>query len=229
MAYHWDGLNTDLTEVVRSSALGDGTAPKDLPVSDLQKLQDWLLDLKPPPYPAERFPVDTALATAGKALFHQQCASCHAFEGARTGQVIPLEEVGTDPHRLAIWRKDAADAYNAYGKDYAWRFSHFRSTNGYVSPPLDAIWTRAPYLHNGSVPTLRDLLEPPDARPKTFYRGYNVFDPKNVGFIARGEDAQHAGSRYDTSVPGNSNAGHVWGTTLSGAEKEQLIEFLKTQ
>ena len=58
MAFHWDGLNTDITEVGRSSALGDGATPKSLPIADLQKLQDWILDLKPPPYPADRFPID---------------------------------------------------------------------------------------------------------------------------------------------------------------------------
>lgn len=229
MAFHWDGLNTDLTEVVRSSALGDGAAPKDLPVEQLQRLQDWLMVLKPPPYPVDRFPIHTALAAAGKSAFERQCASCHALGGARTGQIIPLDEIGTDPERLRTWTKGAADAYNAYAKDYAWKFSHFRSTDGYVAPLLDAIWTRAPYLHNGSVPTLRDLLEPPDARPAFFYRGYDVFDPTKVGFVSQGLEAQRAGTPYDTKLRGNSNAGHIWGTTISASEKDALIEYLKTQ
>jgi len=63
------------------------------------------------------------------------------------------------------------------------RFSHFRKTFGYANSPLDGIWLRAPYLHNGSVPTLRDLLQPSANRPKTFYRGYDVYDQKNVGFV----------------------------------------------
>ena len=48
---------------------------------------------------------------------------------------------------------------------------------------LDGIWARAPYLHNGSVPNLRELLEPPPKRTKLFYRGYDAYDPDNVGFI----------------------------------------------
>ena len=130
---------------------------------------------------------------------------------------------------MRIWTPEAATAYNAYAKDYAWKFSHFRSTNGYVPPPMDAIWTRAPYLHNGSVPTLRDMLQRPDKRPKVFYRGYNVFEPRDIGFVWQGPQAERAGYRYDTGVRGNSNEGHLYGTDLSPADKDALLEYLKTQ
>ena len=228
MAFHWDGLNTDLTEVVRSSALGDGATPKSLPIADLQKLQDWILDLKPPPYPADRFSIDRVRAAAGRTLFDNHCAACHAPNGPKTGRVVPNEEIGTDPLRTKIWTAEAAQAYNAYAKGYPWGFSRFRSTNGYMAVPLGGLWTRAPYLHNGSVPTLRDLLEPPDKRPKVFYRGYDVFEPKDIGFVSRGTEAERAGFRYDTTVTGNSNQGHLWGTTLPADDKESLLEFLKT-
>lgn len=228
MALHWDGLNTDVVEVVRSSAIGDGATRKSLPLAKLQNIQDWLMDLKPPKYPAERFPVDGRLAATGQAIFARECATCHAFGQKRTGQVIPVSEVGTDSHRVEIWTKEAADAYNKYASDYAWKFSHFRSTNGYAAVPLDGIWTRAPYLHNGSVPTLRTLLETPENRPKVFYRGYNVFDAKDVGFIWQGEEAQREGSRYDTAVVGNSNQGHLWGTQLPAQDKDALVEYMKT-
>jgi hypothetical protein len=227
-AYHWDGLNTALVEVVRSSAIGDGATPKSIPLADLDRLQAWLLDLKPPRYPSERFPVNQALAAAGRAVFSETCAKCHAHGGARNGQVIPLGEVGTDPHRARMWTEEAANAYNAYARDYPWGFSHFQSNNGYVSLPLDAIWTRAPYLHNGSVPSLRDMLQPPENRPKVFYRGYNVFDPQNVGYVSQGPEAQRVGTRYDVSQPGNSNEGHLFGTGLPAKDKDALIEFLKT-
>ena len=74
--------------------------------------------------------------------------------------MIPLAEIGTDPHRLRMWTADAATAYNAYGEGYSWKFANFRKTAGYTSVPLDGIWLTSPYLHNGSVPTLADLLEP---------------------------------------------------------------------
>ena len=67
---------------------------------------------------------------------------------------------------------------------YPWRFSHFRKTFGYVNSPLDGVWLRAPYLHNGSVPTLRDLLNPERRTSAVFYRGYDVFEPVKVGFVS---------------------------------------------
>lgn len=228
MAYHWDGLNTDLAEVVRSSAIGDGATPKSIPLGALQRLQDWLMDLKPPAYPFLDS-VDTALAARGAAIFRGHCASCHAFGGEKTGQVLPASEAGTDPHRAEMWTPDAAQAYNDYAKGYPWAFRHFRSTGGYVNVLLDAVWIRAPYLHNGSVPSLTDLLKPPAQRPEVFYRGYDVYDPEQVGFVSSGPEAERYGFRYDTRAPGNSNAGHLWGTDLPAADKKALIEYLKTR
>src|SRR5713101_5635214 len=136
MAYHWDGLNTDLTEVVRSSAIGDGATPKSIPLKDLQRLQNWMMDLQPPKYPFLDT-VDKELAGRGEGIYREHCASCHAFGGEKTGQVLPVSEVGTDPHRAEMWTPDAAQAYNDYSKGYPWAFHHFRSPGGYVSVPLD--------------------------------------------------------------------------------------------
>ena len=186
------------------------------------------MDLKPPKYPSDRFATNAALAATGRGIFERECAVCHAFGGAKTGQVIPVSDVGTDPHRVQMWTKEAAAAYNAYAKNYPWGFSHFRSTDGYVAVPLDAIWTRGPYLHNGSVPTLRDLLQPPANRPTAFYRGYDLFDPQNVGYVTHGPEAERFGFRYDVAEPGNSNQGHLWGTALPARDKDALIEYMKT-
>jgi hypothetical protein len=114
------------------------------------------------------------------------------------------------------------------GAGQDWRFKFFRKTNGYANQPLDGIWARAPYLHNGSVPTLRDLLEPPAMRPKTFYRGYDVLDQEKVGFVCTvAEEGGRHFSRFDTSVKGNGNGGHEYGTDLAPADKNALIEFMK--
>jgi hypothetical protein len=234
MALHWDGLNTDLTEVVRSSAIGDGATPKNIPLTDLQRMQDWLMDRKPPAYPFLAS-IDTALAERGADLYKEHCASCHAFGGEQTGMVLKVGQedaqnktIGTDPHRAEMWTPAAAQAYNDYAKDYPWGFHRFRSTGGYVAVPLDAVWIRAPYLHNGSVPSLTDLLEPQANRPKVFYRGSDVYDPEKVGFLSSGPHAERNGFKYDTSLPGNSNEGHLWGTALAPADKKALIEYLKT-
>src|SRR3546814_6666122 len=61
---------------------------------------------------------------------------------------------------------------------------------GYNPPFLDGLWLRAPYLHNGSVPTLRDLLEPLAQRPMVFWRGYDLYDPVDVGFVSQGPEAR---------------------------------------
>jgi len=113
---------------------------------------------------------------------------------------------------------------------YPARFQHFRKTEGYANQPLDGLWLRAPYLHNGSVPTLRGLLERQPMRPKVFYIGYDVYDFDDVGFVTSGPEAEKYGWRLDTSVPGNDNGGHEgreYGTELSPDDKNALIEYLK--
>ena len=115
------------------------------------------------------------------------------------------------------------------GEGQPWAMTHFRKTNGYANMPLDGIWLRAPYLHNGSVPTLRDLLNPTAERPKVLYRGYDVYDFDNVGFISDGPKAESSGFKYDTTERGNGNQGHEYGTNLGQQEKDDLLEFLKTQ
>jgi len=102
----------------------------------------------------------------------------------------------------------------------------------FKTPGLREISRRGPYMHNGSVPTLRDLLEPGDRRPARFYRGYDVYDRVKVGFVS--EVAEEKGRRffpYDTTLVGNSNRGHEgprYGTELPPDDKDALVEYLKT-
>jgi hypothetical protein len=95
----------------------------------------------------------------------------------------------------------------------------------YKARPLDGIWATAPYLHNGSVPSLYQLLLPVEQRDASFYVGSREFDPNNVGFDTGPVDG---GFRFDTSLPGNHNTGHLYGTDLSDDERRQLVEYLKT-
>ena len=237
-AYHWDGLNTTLREVVQSSALGDGASQKWVErdyarwnetdkrkMSSLRRVFNYIGSLQAPKYPLS---IDQAQAAAGAPIYKAQCAECHEQGGRRLGSVIPLEEIGTDRHRLDMWTAASANAYNAYGNDYSWKFSKFQKTNGYTAVPLDGIWLTAPYLHNGSVPTLADLLEPVDRRPKQFWRGLDLFDAVKVGWVSDSDEARRIGTPLDVSRPGNSNAGHTYGTTLSAEDKQALIEYMKT-
>jgi Cytochrome c len=229
MVLHWDGLNPSLREVVLSSAIGDGTTPKNLDLEVMERIENFLEELPPPEYP---FEIDEQLAAEGQGVYEAHCSSCHTPGQGRTGQVIPVEEVGTDRHRVDMWEAKDAAAYNAKYSDYEWKFNQFQDIDGYAATPLDGLWLRAPYLHNGSVPTLEDLLKPRESRPTEFYRGYDVYDPEKVGFIHNLEENPQTGVKlfqYDTSLPGNSNGGHLYGTDLSDAEKRALIEYLKTE
>ena len=136
---------------------------------------------------------------------------------AKVGKVTPIEEIGTDRNRLDSFTYEFAANMNLLYAGYPWRFTHFRKTNGYANMPLDGVWLRAPYLHNGSVPTLRDLLEAAGMRrPKTFYRGYDVYDQQEGGVRFDRRRGRRARSYflYDTSLPGNGNGGHLYGTQL---------------
>jgi mono/diheme cytochrome c family protein len=225
MAYHWDGLNTNIRGVFLSSAIGDGATSKSLPCDRIEAFEEWLMDVKPPRLP---FPIDEGLAAAGEPVFTRVCAECHATGGALTGSVIPVEEVGTDPHRAEMWTEEAAGAYNDYPGACGHDFTAFRSTGGYVAVPLDGIWIRAPYLHNGSVPYLDELLAPPSERTAVFHRGFDVYNPARGGFVSEGPEAERFGTVLDTTQPGNSNQGHRYGTDLEPEEKKALLEYLKT-
>jgi mono/diheme cytochrome c family protein len=235
MNLHWDGNNVSLEERNRSAAMGTGITPPTGDRPSLKRVADWARNLAPPAYP---FSIDADLAAQGAPIYKEYCAKCHGadgkdFRGEDVGKVVPIAEIGTDRHRLDSYTYDVAVNQNmifaGYGEE---RFSHFRKTFGYANSPLDGLWLRAPYLHNGSVPTLRDLLEPSDKRPTTFYRGYDVYDQNRVGFVSGvSEEKGREYFLYNTEEPGNSNKGHEgkrYGTELSSAEKDALVEYLKT-
>lgn len=116
--------------------------------------------------------------------------------------------------------------------------SPYSSLTAYKARSLNGIWATAPYLHNGSVPNLYALLLPkkhPDDpengeyRPDQFYVGSRQFDPKYVGFKSSG----YPGFLFDTSIPGNGNEGHEYGTgkddkpVLTAEQRWDLVEYLK--
>jgi mono/diheme cytochrome c family protein len=227
--YHWDGLSTSLRDVALSSALGDGAVAKEFNFASIARIERYLRALPPPPSPHR---VDAAAAGRGKTLFAAHCGACHGETGARTLTVIPPDEIGTDPQRNTMWTEAATRTYTNYrsGK-YDWDFTSFRNVEGYVAEPLYGLWLNGPYLHNGSVPTLRDLLTGPDERPRAFVRGLDLVDGANGGFVSPPCDPVTPlaeGFCYDTRLIGNSNAGHLYGTGLSAAEKADLIAYLLT-
>lgn len=226
MNLHWDGNNESVRERNRSAAIGAGASEPSLEEDQLARIADWIESLPPPDMPFDE--IDWSQVPAGKEIYDAQCASCHAFDGNRVGQVIPTSGVGTDPHRTDAFDQKMADFQNMLGNGFPWALSRFKATNGYANSPLDGMWLRAPYLHNGSVPNLFYLLELPEDRPTVFWRGYDVYDFDMVGFVHDGPEAEAEGFRFDTTLPGNGNGGHLYGTEFSRAQKDALIEYLKT-
>lgn len=250
MLMNLDGATTSFRSVIIDSALGLQAENSEFFRSRMAELEDWLMTLQPPEYP---LPIDSALAKEGEEIFEADCAVCHApGRDNRMGTVIPLAEIGTDPERSWAWTLAAADSANRAvreGTGIERTPMAKPDPEGYIAVHLDGLWLRGPYLHNGSVPTVRALLEPPGQRPGVFYRGYDVLDRWNLGFVSRrcvGERAELPegdrpeegfqwgcmprgdGWAYDTSERGNGNGGHLYGTTRSPDEKNALVEYLKT-
>ncbi len=234
MQLHWDGNNTSVEERNKSAALGAGVTPPTIDLDRIKRIEDWLLTHKAPAYPYE---IDRTLAAKGAPIYKKYCAGCHGvsgddFSGELVGKVTPIEDITTDRHRLDSYTREVAVNQNTLYAGYPWRFSHFRKTYGYANMPLDGLWLRAPYLHNGSVPNLRALLEPGFKRHDEFYRGNDVYDAANVGFVS--DIASQNGQsffKFDTRLPGNSNVGHEgprYGTTLPPEQKDAVVEYLKT-
>jgi mono/diheme cytochrome c family protein len=202
-------------------------------------IQAYLLSIEPPKYP---FPIDAARAERGRAVFEKTCSRCHGTYGETVsypGKIVPLDVVGTDPARIRGMADRAVAHYNA-----SW-FAEIHPVqtdeeDGYQAPPLDGVWASAPYLHNGSVPTLDALLDSP-TRPNRFTRppstDFEHYDTRKVGWkfeevadlSAEPKQGTHAAHFvYDASRYGLGNGGHTFGDKLDKDTRADLIEYLKT-
>ena len=104
--------------------------------------------------------------------------------------------------------------------------SEWRGLPVYSAKPMAGVWATPPYLHNGSVLTLYDLLLPAAQRPAKFFVGSRKYDPVHLGYVNEKDDQRVF--EFDTTKSGNSNSGHEYGTKLSEEERMQLLEFLKS-
>ena len=221
---HWDGNNGDIHERNYAAAMAIGATPFSVLEDHFKRVTDYVLELPPPEFP---FAVDTEKAEQGWALYQAHCADCHQFGAAKVGTVTNIEEIGTDRHRLDSFTAELVTKFHSVDEGL-FKFDAYRKTDGYSNLPLDGVWARAPYLHNGSAPDLWQLLTPPAERVTEFYRGYPVYDPVKMGFIHQGALAREVGFHQQASVAGNGNTGHAYGTELADDEKWALIEYLKT-
>jgi mono/diheme cytochrome c family protein len=206
-------------------------------------IQQFLLSLEPPKYP---LPVDEAKARRGEGVFKRHCASCHGMPGPGQpypNKIIDLETIGTDPIRAIGIQERAREHYvktwfgqerDAHGQPLKYAINH-----GYQAPPLDGVWATAPYFHNGSVPTVYDVLNSA-SRPARFTRSYRTdqseYDPVKLGWkvtlVGETPTSLSAIDRrriYDTSLPGRGNQGHTFGDDLTDEERWAVVEYLKTK
>jgi mono/diheme cytochrome c family protein len=206
----------------------------------------YVESLRAPLYP---FPIDAALAASGKPVFEQRCAGCHGTydDDPRADELdtypnllIPLAAVQTDPVIAEIGRVHAIGAFDDYNASILGSVTPLEPAKpfpGYTPAPLDGIWATAPYLHNGSVPTLEAVLDS-SRRPKYWKRvDYDSthFEQDTLGFpyveLPYGQSEAPAAERkfiYDTTVWSQTNGGHTFGDALSAEERRALLEYLKT-
>jgi mono/diheme cytochrome c family protein len=198
-----------------------GTLP---PEEDMAALVKFLKTIEPPINPD----IDEEAAKRGEEVFKEVgCIQCHnGPDHMNNDFIVPLSDrdripgedpqfpngsIATDPLRNCLAR-DACGG-NILSKLLA-SGVELVATDGYKVAPLSGVWATPPYLHNGSVPTLRDLLERANDRPVTFAIGNFLFN-----------------TTVDVSGPGNGgngNQGHEFGVDLTAEEKDDLVEFLKS-
>lgn len=193
----------------------------------------YLKTLKAPKYP---FTIDQTLTVRGKTVFLENCSKCHGtYDAVSTypNYLVDVKTIGTDPALAAEYEN--FPYYHTWYND-SWFAkktpkSQLIPQKGYVAPPLDGIWTTAPYLHNGSVPTLENLLNSP-TRPKYWSRTFEgvtaEYDAVKVGWKYMVETNKKDNSTYDTTLLGYGNQGHIYGDKLSAEDRKALIEYLKT-
>lgn len=155
------------------------------------------------------------------------------------GDVIADPTTGLDPLVNIVAGSLLAhkrEALEAFVREHAARTGKPRtSVPGYKGRPLNGVWATAPYLHNGSVPNLYELLLPPAERSQTFTLGSRAFDPVRVGFAMDQPSSatDYTPFTFDVRIRGNANTGHEYltkpdGTTFTDEERWQLVEYMKT-
>ena len=180
--------------------------------------------IRPPRYP---WKINRSLADAGGAVFEARCASCHVHaRDQEDARLHALDEVRTDPNRARLFNDRQVELYDRFFAEleipgYDPPRKPVRVTHKYVAVDLAGVWARSPYLHNGSVRTMSELLTGPDQRAKSFLRGSRLYDEANMGYTDQGSFV------FDTTTDGNSKAGHEYGVDLTPDQKRALIEYLK--
>jgi hypothetical protein len=253
---HYDANTTSVMERNLGQALGVGgvfdpvTLKSTLNPVNIHQLELLARQLEAPAWPSFFPAVDQAKARQGEPLYGRYCAGCHQDRPA-PDTCFPVSEMRTDSLRVVNFAMPLGNGrftdsvapllnrmkYAAYRTfqvpEDQWPIYNgipdsevvWRVTGQYGVRTLQGAWATAPYLHNGSVPSLYELLLPASRRSSTFPVGHAEYDPVKVGYTM---NAPAGTARFETSLPGNSNTGHEYGTDLSEAERMALLEYLKT-
>ncbi len=190
----------------------------------------FIKSIQPPKYPK---PIDEVLAKEGETVFINNCSKCHGTYGAKEtypNLLIPSNIIKTDsllfkanyqnPQFIEWFNK----SWYAQG-EFAAKLS---PSNGYVAPPLDGVWITAPYLHNGSVPTIEALLNS-KLRPTYWSRSFTKtdYDYEKLGWKFETHEKPNGKKYYNTTLEGYGNYGHTFGDKLTDTERKAVIEYLK--
>ena len=191
----------------------------------------YINSIQPPKYP---YPVNKELAARGQLVFTNNCQGCHGTygeHGSYPNLLIPGNVIKTDDALFKANQQNNKfiDWFNKSWFSQGANPARIVPSEGYVAPPLDGVWVTAPYLHNGSVPTLEAVLNS-KIRPKYWSRDFDnpVYDYEQVGWQYKNEDAPGGKKVYNTTLLGYGNAGHYFGDALSDKERKAVIEYLKT-
>jgi mono/diheme cytochrome c family protein len=243
--YHTGNSNARSVRSLMQFALSPPNSPEFFAKEEatFRDIQAFILSLTPPKYP---LPIDKTLAAKGETIFNHTCSKCHGTYGETwtyPNKIVPIDEIGTDRTRFDGFTQKWADYYNqswlakekhAGGVGYP-----VTPAKGYQAPPLDGIWATAPYFHNGSAPTVYDVLHS-KTRPKIFTRSFktdlDAYDAVKLGWKVKvleggpdpGLPAVERRKVYDTTQPGRGNGGHTFGDDLTDEQRRAVIEYLKT-
>lgn len=191
----------------------------------------FIKSINPPKYPKE---INNDLATKGKAIFINTCSKCHGTygnDGKYPNLLIPASIIKTDS-LLFLGNQQNPQFINWFNKSWFAQGENparLEPYNGYIAPPLDGVWITAPYLHNGSVPTLQAVLNSKE-RPQYWKRNFKKpdYDYDKIGWQYEAVTVPEKRTVYNTDLPGYRNTGHSFGDKLSDTERKAVIEYLKT-
>jgi hypothetical protein len=245
----YDGSVRDPLTRNSLAALGVGASLYNLRVPamlhTLEQSYQYLKTLDGPAYRTV-FPdlkIDAARAQRGRDLYVRYCGDCHGWpegkdwvKGKRQGEIVTPQEVGTDEARVNFrYYNESADLiYNFFPDGHPLKppRSELRAGHGYINSPIESAFSRAPYLHNGSIATLAELI---NLKPRrmVLYRGSNLYDTESVGLLVPDKPDTRDYFSYDTRAYGNGNRGHdyPWAYKGKGWNENQLkdlLEYLKT-